>query len=178
MDAALAEHLDHQVGAAVEHLRVLLELGCRVDEALEPDDAHHAIEVAELQRNRRKDVETRRSRERIALRGRELAAELALGRRSAFRERALARDEEQVPGPSAVCIVGRGIARGGQCDAQLLQLLRDLHVSLRSAGSEGIPYLASQTVCPPQSGSSARWARTAKPLFARSRRYSTGSRLA
>ena len=36
---AIAEHLDHQVGGAVDHLRLVGEVGRRGDEAAEPDDA-------------------------------------------------------------------------------------------------------------------------------------------
>ena len=44
---AIAEHLDHQVGGAVDHLGLVGEVGRRGDEAAEPDDARHPIEVAE-----------------------------------------------------------------------------------------------------------------------------------
>jgi hypothetical protein len=55
--AAIAEHLDEQVGAAVDHLGLVAELGHGVDHAQHLDDALDAIEVAQLGLHHRDQVE-------------------------------------------------------------------------------------------------------------------------
>ena len=47
MRAIVAEHLDHQVGGAIHHLRSFGEAGGRIDEAAEPDDPRDLVEFAE-----------------------------------------------------------------------------------------------------------------------------------
>src|SRR2546421_2613064 len=46
MTAGIAEHLDHQIGGAVDHLRHVGEIGGAVDEAAEPQTAAYAVEIA------------------------------------------------------------------------------------------------------------------------------------
>ena len=42
----IAEHRDHQIGGAVDHLRHLGEVGRAVDEAAKAQDPLHPVEVA------------------------------------------------------------------------------------------------------------------------------------
>ena len=51
------EHLDHQVGAAVDHLRVMGEFRHGVDHAEQLDDAVHPVEVAERLLHHREQVD-------------------------------------------------------------------------------------------------------------------------
>src|SRR3546814_8805173 len=46
MLAGIAEHLDHQVGGAVDHLRMVDEVAGAVDEAAELHAALHPVEAA------------------------------------------------------------------------------------------------------------------------------------
>src|SRR5712691_2283929 len=46
MAAAIAEHRDHQVGGAVDHLRHVGELRGAVDKPADPQTAAHAVEIA------------------------------------------------------------------------------------------------------------------------------------
>src|SRR4029077_6554544 len=46
MPAGIAEHLDHQIGGAVDDLRHVGEIGCAVDEPAEPQAAADAVEIA------------------------------------------------------------------------------------------------------------------------------------
>src|SRR3954451_14817545 len=45
--ALVAESCDHQVGGAIEHLGSVEKVGRGIDEAAEPDDADHLVEIAE-----------------------------------------------------------------------------------------------------------------------------------
>src|SRR5262245_16974040 len=97
---------------------MLLKLGSRVDEALESDDAHHTLEVAELELDCRQNVETSRTCEGVALLGRELPTELALGMSPSLGKRTFSRNEKEVPGSNAIRVVRRGIAREGKRNAE------------------------------------------------------------
>jgi hypothetical protein len=44
--AGWAEHLDEEIGGAVQHLRLLDEVGLGVDVAADPDPAHQPVEIA------------------------------------------------------------------------------------------------------------------------------------
>ena len=75
--AAIAEHFDEEVGAAVDHLRRVLEFRHRVHHA---EHLHHALdarEAAELGLHHRQQVEADRARMLVGLLDRVLAADLA-----------------------------------------------------------------------------------------------------
>src|SRR2546425_11618555 len=78
--ALVAEHLDEQVRAAVDHLRLVGELGRAVHHAEQLHHALHAVEAAELGLHHREQREPDRARVLVALFHRELRAELALDR--------------------------------------------------------------------------------------------------
>src|SRR5271166_7008212 len=46
MPPALAEHLDEEVGAAIDDLRVVLEIGSGIDHPKHFDDILHTVEIA------------------------------------------------------------------------------------------------------------------------------------
>lgn len=52
MDGSLAKDLDHEVRATVEHLRVLNEIGRRVDETLKSDDTNDVLETTDFEPRR------------------------------------------------------------------------------------------------------------------------------
>ena len=108
MNAPVAEGLDHEIRAAVEDLRVLLEVRCCVDEPLELDDASHAIQRSQLQLDGRENVEPSEARERIALLGGEFSTEPTLRGRAVDRRGTLPRDEEQLPRLHTVRVVRSG----------------------------------------------------------------------
>src|SRR5712675_3143610 len=57
--AAVAEHLDKKIGAAVDHLRVILEIGRGIDHAEHLDDVLDAIEIAAERIPHRRDQHQR-----------------------------------------------------------------------------------------------------------------------
>src|SRR3989449_10624411 len=58
--AFVAEHLDKQIRAAVDHLRLVAELGRAVHHAEQLHHAAHAVEAAELRLHHREQSEERR----------------------------------------------------------------------------------------------------------------------
>ncbi len=46
MTAGIAQHLDHQVGAAVDHLGDVVKVRSRLDEAVQLDHAHDILKIA------------------------------------------------------------------------------------------------------------------------------------
>src|SRR5258707_11963655 len=78
MAALVAEGGDHQIGGAVQHLRSVQKVGSRIDEAAEPDHAHHLVEIAERGLDLHHQVDGATARRGIALLDRNPGAELAL----------------------------------------------------------------------------------------------------
>src|SRR6185312_15288442 len=78
MAPGIAEHLDHQVGGAVDDLRLLGEARHGVDEAAEPDDTQDAVEIAVERASRLgEEVQAAEPRRRLAVLEAHLGAELA-----------------------------------------------------------------------------------------------------
>src|SRR5207253_1302446 len=75
--ALLAVELDEQVGRAVRDLRLVAELGHRVDEAEQLHDPLDAVEAADALPDRRQHVQRHEPRRLLALLDPELATELA-----------------------------------------------------------------------------------------------------
>src|SRR5262249_47255027 len=93
---ALAEHLDEEIGTAVDHLRMVLELGGRIDHAEHLDDLLDPIEIAAKRIAHGCDQhQSHRTRVPIAFLDRHAGAELALGH-SLRGVRTLAREIEQI----------------------------------------------------------------------------------
>src|SRR5437763_8947272 len=112
--ALLAEDPDEEVGGAVGDGRLIAELGIRVHEAEQLDDAGDPVELAELGLDRREHVEGDELRGALTLLDGELAAELADEGRAALLERTVARDEEEVPDahrPNVVADGGRRLRK-------------------------------------------------------------------
>ena len=74
----LAEHLDEEVRAAVDHLRLLAEIRHGIHHAEELHDTPNAIEVAELLLQHRKQVQTDEAGVLRRLLGRDVGPDLAL----------------------------------------------------------------------------------------------------
>src|SRR5260370_29289057 len=75
---ALAEHLDKEIGTAVDDFRVILEFGGGVDHPEHLDDILHAVEIAaEGILHRRDQHEPHTARVTISLVNRHAGAELA-----------------------------------------------------------------------------------------------------
>src|SRR6195952_2166283 len=79
MAALVAEGCNHQVGGAVQHFWAVEEIRRRVDEAAEPDHAHHLVEVAERGLDLGQQVDGAAARRGIALLHGNAGPELALG---------------------------------------------------------------------------------------------------
>ena len=102
----VAEGLNHQVGSAVQDLGTVEEIGRRVDEATEPDHAHHLVEIAERGLDLRQKVDAAAARRGVALLDGDAGAELALGDQFALRvETNLTRHEKQISGADETDIV-------------------------------------------------------------------------
>src|SRR5690349_98737 len=65
--ALVAENLHHQIGGAVQYLRPVDEVGCRIDEAAEPHHAHHLVEIAERSLDLRQQIDRTTARCRRTL---------------------------------------------------------------------------------------------------------------
>jgi hypothetical protein len=55
--ATIAERRDHQVGCPVEYGWQLFEIGLRIDEATEADDARDGVEVAKRRPGNRQQID-------------------------------------------------------------------------------------------------------------------------
>src|SRR5438094_9814451 len=121
----LAEHFHHQVGEAVDHLRLLAEAVGRVDHA---EHLHHALDLVEAPQRRAgggEQVEADLARRLVALLHGELAADLAGQRRLAVgAHRAVAGEIEQVAGANGAD--GVGARRGRRRQREVLLLERGL----------------------------------------------------
>ncbi len=80
MNTLLAEYLDPEIGSAVQYLRVLLEVGRRIDEALQFDNAAYPVKAAELELRSSQNVEPHQASEFVALLGREFSTQPAIRR--------------------------------------------------------------------------------------------------
>src|SRR6267378_4704865 len=120
--ALVAEHLDEQVRAAVDHLGLVGELRRAVHHAEQLHHALDAVEAAQFGLHHREQREPDRARVLVALLDAELGAELAF-----HRARALAGEKQQVAGAHGVHVVGDRRARRGELDAQLLETFFRAH---------------------------------------------------
>src|SRR5438094_6780269 len=122
MTAGIAEHLDHQIGGAVDHRRHVGESGGAVDEAAEPQTAAHAVEIAagrDLQV--RDDVEGAETRRLLSVGDADRGAELADKAALAIPLADLAGDENEIARHRERHVIGKGCGRLRQFDAELLE---------------------------------------------------------
>src|SRR5271168_440803 len=97
MAALVAESRDHQVGSAVEYLRSVQEIRCRIDETAESNHPHHLVEVAERPLDLRQKVDGAAARGGVALFDADTGAKFAFGDQLAVRAEAdLARNKQQI----------------------------------------------------------------------------------
>ena len=116
MLAALAEHGDEQVGAAVDHLGLVAELGHRVDHSQHLDDVLDPVEVAAQRLLHHRDQhQAGGARVLVALLDRHVGAELALDPGA----RSLAGEIEQVAGALGVHVVAAGRGHGEDAASQI-----------------------------------------------------------
>src|SRR3954464_1921262 len=129
--AALAEDFDEKVGAAVDHLRRILEFRHRVHHAEHFHHALHAVEAAELALHHREEIETDGARVLVALLDRVFATDFALGPLAVrAKARPLAGEEEEVAGLHGIDVVRDGRGHAAQIEAKLLQPLLGAHSRL------------------------------------------------
>ncbi len=117
MAGLLAEHLDHEVGGAVHHLRAVEEVRRAIDEAAEADDADDAVEIADRRLDLRDDVEAALRAALLAFLDRDPAAELA-GHQAVGPQRDLPRDGQQRTAAHVRHVIGDGRDGLGQDDAE------------------------------------------------------------
>jgi hypothetical protein len=116
----IAQHLDHQIRAAIDDACLLGEVRQRVDEAAELDAAQDAVEVAIERRLRlRQDVEAAEPRRRDPVLDADGAAELADIALLALPLADLAGDEELAAAAHERHVIGERRPRLGQRDLQL-----------------------------------------------------------
>ena len=77
MASGLAQHLDEQVRTAIDDLRVIAEIGLRIDHAEQLDHGLDAAQFADRRLRRREQPETGEPRMGIALLDRGIAAKAA-----------------------------------------------------------------------------------------------------
>src|SRR5206468_4149680 len=121
MTAGIAEHLDHQIGGAVDHLRHVGEIGGAVDEPAEPQTAAYAVEIAagrDLQV--RDDVEGAETRRLLSVGDADRGAELASKAALAIPLADLAGDENEIARHRERHVIGEGRGRLRQFDAETL----------------------------------------------------------
>ena len=118
----IAEHLDHQIGGAVDHLRLLAVARHRIDEAAEPHAAHDLVEIAaDRGLELRENVDGAEPRGLLRVFQRDFLADLTGELVLAVGVRHLAGDEHQRAGTLERHIVRRRRRRGRQFDVQVLQ---------------------------------------------------------
>ena len=106
MTSLVAEHRDHQVGCAVEHLRSIEEIGRRIDEAAKANHARDLVEVAERGFDLRQQIDCAATRRSVTLFDGDTGAELAFRDQLAFGVDAdLPRDKQQIPGADEADII-------------------------------------------------------------------------
>src|SRR5262249_9917190 len=126
--AALAEHLDEEVGAAVDHLGLVLEVGHGVHHAEHLDHALHLVEAAELGAHHRDKVEAHGARVLVGLFHGVLAPDLALRPLAVLaRARALAGEEKKIARAHRVHVVGHRRRHRAELDFEVLQPLFGTH---------------------------------------------------
>src|SRR5580658_4946616 len=97
MAAGLAEHLDKQVGAAIDDFRRVVEVGRGVDHAKELDDEVDAVERAKRVTHGREQSEADQPGAPVALLDADIGAELT-GQMNPVLARTLAGEVEDVAG--------------------------------------------------------------------------------
>ena len=128
--AALAKHLDKEVGAAIDDFRMIFEIGNGIDHAEYLDDILNAVELAAKRiPDRRDQDQTHAAGMLIPFLDRYAGAELAFGHPAIrpFR-RTLAGEIEEIADPFGVDIVSDRTAYRMQYDPQLSQPLLDAHL--------------------------------------------------
>src|SRR3990167_2964279 len=119
MAALVAEHVDHQIGGAVHHLRSVGKAGRRIDEAAQPHDPGHLVELAEHRLDLRQQIDGAGARRLLAVLDRNAAAELTFGDQFALRaETQLTGHHQQVAAAHAGHIIGDRAGRARQRDAE------------------------------------------------------------
>src|SRR5579885_116926 len=126
MATCVAEHLDEEVGAAVDDVRLLHEIGRAVDEAVEAQAAADAVEIAERRPRLRQKVEAAKPCCALPVCEGEAGAELADVAALTVPLADLTGDEQHVARTHEGHVVGQRYRRAGQFDFQLLQPCFDL----------------------------------------------------
>src|SRR5262245_77614 len=123
----VAEHLDHQIGGAVHDLGSIEESRRRIDEAAEPHDPHHLVEVAERGLDLGDEVDRAGAGRGLALLDHHVVAKLALGdQRAAGAEAELAGHHQQRSSAHKADIVGDRGGRRREGDTKSGELLFNL----------------------------------------------------
>ncbi|TIN19643.1 MAG: hypothetical protein E5Y51_05710 [Mesorhizobium sp.] len=117
MAADLVKDIGEEIGAAVDHLRVIAEGRRRIDEAEQLDDAHDAPEVARRRVHDGKQVEAGEPGMLIGLFDGDVLADLAGAKRAIGAQRPLAREEDQPAALGMSDEVGDGRWRPDGTDA-------------------------------------------------------------
>src|SRR4051794_3387329 len=105
--AGIAEHFDHQVGSAVDHLRHVGEVGRAIDEAAEPQATPNPVEIAAAgDAQLSQDIEGAEPRRRPALVNGNAAAELADMTALAIPDAELAGYEDEIAGHRERHVIG------------------------------------------------------------------------
>ena len=116
MTSPLAKDIDEQVRTSVDDLRRIGELGGRVDEADDLDDARHAIERSELVGDRGQEREAGTSSGLIPFLDGEVASDLACDRSGP-----LAREDQQTSRSHGMDVVASGQRKLRQLETELTQ---------------------------------------------------------
>jgi hypothetical protein len=127
MGRMLAEHFDQQVGAAVDHLRVLDEVGSRIHHPEQLHDPLDAIETSDLVPQHGKEVEGCDTGMVGCFLGRDVRSHLARRNPTVGRHRPGARQIDEVSGSHGIHEARRGRANGWQLESQLLDAQLDRH---------------------------------------------------
>jgi hypothetical protein len=126
----LAEHFDHEVGEAVDDLRLLGEALGLVHHAEHLHHALHLVEAAELAARRREQAEPHLARGFVALRDRQILAELALEAHGLVLARAVAGEEQEIADTHGRDVVRHRLVTRRQRDVALLESCFGAHDGL------------------------------------------------
>lgn len=128
---SIAEDGDQEIGAAVHHLGLILELVGAIDETADPHDAFNPGEIADLGLERGKQRQGGEFGRLDGVLFGGAAADLARDNLACGVARYVAREKDQIAGAYGGHVVGDGRVGDGQAETQFLEPI------LRRAGKGG-----------------------------------------
>jgi hypothetical protein len=133
MAPLVAQHVDHEIGGAVNDLGIVGEIRSRIDEPVEAQQLHDAVEIAQGGLGLRQDIERTEPCRFLALSQINARAKLACDSYLAVTQGQLSGDEQQIAEMKERYVVGDWRRELGQRDVQRPQPCFDFACHIASA---------------------------------------------